>query len=53
MPHHAPAENNAATTTRASTTLNPGRELPGADCVPQDAHTTETFDAERLNRLVK
>ena len=29
------------------------RELPGADCVPQDAHTTETFDAERLNRLVK
>ena len=31
MPHHAPAENNAATTTRASTTLNPGRELPGAE----------------------
>ncbi len=29
------------------------RELPVADCVPQDAHTTETFDAERLNRLVK
>ncbi len=29
------------------------RELPAADCVPQDAHTTETFDAERLNRLVK
>ena len=29
------------------------RELPGQDCVPQDAHTTETFDAERLNRLVK
>lgn len=29
------------------------RELPGADCVPQDAHTTETFDAERLSRLVK
>ena len=23
------------------------------DCVPQDAHTTEQFDAERLNRLVK
>jgi serine O-acetyltransferase len=29
------------------------RELPGDDCVPQDAQTTETFDAERLNRLVK
>ena len=29
------------------------RELPLGDCVPQDAHTTETFDAERLNRLVK
>jgi serine O-acetyltransferase len=29
------------------------RELPSADCVPQDAHTTETFDAEGLNRLVK
>ena len=29
------------------------RELPAADCVPQEAHTTEQFDAERLNRLVK
>ncbi len=29
------------------------RELPGADCVPDDAHTTERFDAERLNQLVK
>jgi serine O-acetyltransferase len=29
------------------------RELPAADCVPQDAHTTEQFDAEALNRLVK
>jgi len=29
------------------------RELPGDECVPQDAHTTEQFDAERLNRLVK
>jgi serine O-acetyltransferase len=29
------------------------RELPMGDCVPQDANTTETFDAERLNRLVK
>ena len=29
------------------------RELPLGDCVPQDAQTTETFDAERLNRLVK
>ena len=29
------------------------RELPAAECVPQDAHTTERFDAEGLNRLVK
>jgi serine O-acetyltransferase len=29
------------------------RELPTADCVPQDAQTTEVFDAERLSRLVK
>jgi serine O-acetyltransferase len=29
------------------------RELPGDTCVPQDAHTTEAFDAAALNRLVK
>ncbi|MBX3637514.1 MAG: serine O-acetyltransferase [Rubrivivax sp.] len=29
------------------------RELPAGDCVPQDAQTTEVFDADRLNRLVK
>jgi serine O-acetyltransferase len=29
------------------------RELPGIECVPQDAHTTETFDADTLSRLVK
>ena len=29
------------------------RELPNGDCVPQDAQTSESFDAERLNRLVK
>jgi serine O-acetyltransferase len=29
------------------------RELPSADCVPDGAQTTESFDAERLNRLVK
>ena len=29
------------------------RELPADDCVPQGAQTTESFDAERLNRLVK
>jgi serine O-acetyltransferase len=29
------------------------RELPAEECVPQDANTLETFDAERLNRLVK
>ena len=29
------------------------RELPSTDCVPDDAHTTEQFDAERLTQLVK
>jgi len=29
------------------------RELPPVDCVPQDAQTTEAFDAAALNRLVK
>ena len=29
------------------------RELPSDDCVPQDAQTTEQFDAVRLNQLVK
>jgi len=29
------------------------RELPTSDCVPQDAQTTERFDADGLNRLVK
>jgi len=29
------------------------RELPTPDCVPDDAHTTEQFDAERYNQLVK
>jgi serine O-acetyltransferase len=29
------------------------REIPTEGCVPADAQTTETFDAERLNRLVK
>ena len=29
------------------------RELPAEGCVPSDAQTTEHFDAERLNRLVK
>lgn len=29
------------------------RELPAQDCVPTGARTTECFDAERLNRLVK
>jgi serine O-acetyltransferase len=29
------------------------RELPNDDCVPQDAHTHEQFDAERISRLVK
>ena len=29
------------------------RELPSDDCVPADAQTTEAFDADRFNRLVK
>jgi serine O-acetyltransferase len=29
------------------------RELPAADCVPQDAQTREQFDAEGLTRLVR
>jgi serine O-acetyltransferase len=29
------------------------RELPGGECVPEDAHKTEDFDAERWNQLVK
>jgi serine O-acetyltransferase len=29
------------------------RELPSTDCVPDEAQTTERFDAERLNRLMK
>jgi len=29
------------------------RELPAEACVPQDAQTTEHFDAERLSRMVK
>ena len=29
------------------------RELPTPDCVPGEAQTTENFDSERLNRLVK
>ena len=29
------------------------RELPSTDCVPDDAHTTEQFDADRFNRLMK
>ncbi len=29
------------------------RELPAGDCVPSGAQTTECFDADRLNRLVK
>ena len=47
-------EHQIALLWQAIETLSSGaRELPGSPCVPQDAHTTETFDAERLNRLVK
>jgi len=47
-------EHQIAMLWHAIETLSSGaRELPAADCVPQDAHTTEQFDAEGLNRLVK
>ena len=47
-------EHQIALLWRAIETLSAGaRELPSQDCVPQDAHTTENFDAERLSRLVK
>ncbi len=47
-------EHQIALLWRAIETLSAGaRELPGRECVPQDAHRTENFDAERLNRLVK
>ena len=29
------------------------RELPTPDCVPQDAHTTEQFDADRYKQMMK
>jgi len=29
------------------------RELPAGDCVPDDARTCESFDADELNRLMK
>ena len=29
------------------------RELPSEDCVPADARTTESFDAEHFNQMVK
>jgi serine O-acetyltransferase len=29
------------------------RELPGEDCVPEDAQTVEHFDAQKLQRMVK
>ncbi len=47
-------EHQIALLWRAIETLSSGaRELPGQDCVPSDANTTECFDADRLNRLVK
>ena len=50
----ASQEHQIALLWQAIETLSAGaRELPGAPCVPQDAHTTEQFDAESLNRLVK
>jgi serine O-acetyltransferase len=47
-------EHQIALLWQAIETLSSGaRELPAAECVPQDAHRTERFDAEGLNRLVK
>ena len=47
-------EHQIAMLWRAIETLSArSRELPTADCVPQDARTTEQFDADRFNRLMK
>jgi serine O-acetyltransferase len=47
-------EHQIAMLWRAVEKLSDGsRGLPEAGCLPTDAQTTETFDAERLSRLVK
>ena len=49
-------EHQIALLWRAIETLSAARgsePAPAASCVPQEAHTTERFDAEGLNRLVK
>lgn len=47
-------EHQIALLWQAIETLSTGtRGLPVRECVPAGAHTTEQFDAERLNRLVK
>jgi serine O-acetyltransferase len=52
--HAAGHEHQIAMLWRAIEKLSSrSRELPSEPCVPQDAQTTEVFDAERLNRLVK
>jgi serine O-acetyltransferase len=52
--HAAGHEHQIALLWKAIETLSSRtRELPSPDCVPQDAQTSEHFDAERLNRLVK
>ena len=52
--HAAGHEHQIALLWQAIQKLSSGaRELPGEDCVPQDACRVENFDAEGLNRLVK
>jgi serine O-acetyltransferase len=52
--HAAGHEHQIAMLWHAIETLSSrSRELPGADCVPQDAQTSERFDADALARLVK
>jgi serine O-acetyltransferase len=47
-------EHQIALLWQAIETLSAGaRELPKQECVPKEAHRTETFDAAGLNRLVK
>jgi serine O-acetyltransferase len=49
-------EHQIALLWKAIETLSAARTAEAAaagSCVPQDAHTTERFDAEGLNRLVK
>ncbi len=46
-------EHQIALLWQAVATLSEGGHAKAGDCVPDDAHTVEQFDADRLTRLVK